>query len=49
MGFFSPSIQGLMSQRLGPSEQGQTPGRKRLHHGIAGMIGPGLFYDHIRL
>lgn len=43
MGFFTPSIQGLMSQRLGPSEQGQLQGANGCIMGIAGMIGPSLF------
>lgn len=42
-GFFNPSLLGLMSQRVGPSEQGQVQGANSSITGIAGMIGPGLF------
>lgn len=43
MGFFTPAIQGLMSQRLGPSVQGQLQGANACLMGISGMIGPKLF------
>jgi MFS transporter, DHA1 family, tetracycline resistance protein len=43
MGFFNPAIQGLMSQRLGPSVQGGLQGANACLTGIAGMIGPTLF------
>ena len=43
MGFFNPSITGIMSKQLGPSEQGQLSGANSSLHGIAGMIGPFLF------
>lgn len=43
MGFFTPAIQGLMSQRLGPSMQGQLQGANACLMGISGMIGPKLF------
>jgi MFS transporter, DHA1 family, tetracycline resistance protein len=43
MAFFTPSIQGLMSKRLGPTVQGQLQGANGSLSGIAGMIGPGLF------
>ena len=42
-GFFNPSLMGLISQRVGPSEQGQVQGANSSIMGIAGMIGPGLF------
>ncbi|MCE9602905.1 MAG: TCR/Tet family MFS transporter [Gemmatimonadetes bacterium] len=42
-GFFNPSLIGLISQRVGPSEQGQVQGANSSIMGIAGMIGPGLF------
>lgn len=42
-GFFNPSLLGLISQRVGPSEQGQMQGANASIMGIAGMIGPGLF------
>lgn len=42
-GFFNPSLMGLISQRVGPSEQGRVQGANSSLMGIAGMIGPGLF------
>lgn len=42
-GMFNPSLLGLMSQRVGPSEQGQVQGANSSLMGIAGMLGPGLF------
>lgn len=42
-GFFNPSLLGLISQRVGPSEQGQVQGANSSIMGIAGMLGPGLF------
>ncbi len=42
-GFFNPSLQGLISQRVGPSEQGRVQGANASIIGIAGMLGPGLF------
>jgi len=35
--------QGLMTRRVGPSEQGQLQGANSSIMGITGMIGPGLF------
>ncbi len=43
MAFFTPSLQGLMSKRLGPSVQGELQGANGSLSGIAGMIGPSLF------
>ena len=43
MGLFGPSAQGLMSRRVGPSEQGQLQGANSSIMGIAGLIGPSLF------
>ncbi|MFN9437139.1 MAG: TCR/Tet family MFS transporter [Planctomycetota bacterium] len=43
MGFFNASIQGLMSKRIEPSEQGQLSGANSSLNGISGMIGPALF------
>jgi len=43
MGFFSAAIQGLMSNRMDPSTQGQLSGANSSLNGIAGMIGPILF------
>ncbi|HEY8459874.1 MAG TPA: TCR/Tet family MFS transporter [Blastocatellia bacterium] len=43
MGLFGPSAQGLMTRRVGPSEQGQLQGASSSIMGITGLIGPGLF------
>jgi DHA1 family tetracycline resistance protein-like MFS transporter len=43
MGLFGPSIQGLMSRRIGPSEQGRLQGVNGSMMGLSGLIGPGLF------
>lgn len=43
MGLYSPSAQGLMTRRVGPSEQGQLQGANSSIMGIAGLVGPGLF------
>jgi DHA1 family tetracycline resistance protein-like MFS transporter len=43
MAFFTPSVQGLMSKRLGPSVQGELQGANGSLSGIAGIIGPFLF------
>jgi MFS transporter, DHA1 family, tetracycline resistance protein len=43
MGFFNASIQGVMSNTLGPSDQGKLSGANSSLNGIAGMIGPFLF------
>ena len=42
-GFFNPSLLGLISQRVGPSEQGRIQGAVSSLMGIAGMLGPTLF------
>ncbi len=42
-GLFNPSLLGLISRRVGPSEQGQVQGANSSLTGIAGMIGPALF------
>jgi len=36
-------VQGLMSRRVAPSEQGELQGANSSIMGIAGMIGPSLF------
>lgn len=38
-----PSIQGILSRKTGPSEQGQLQGAINSLRGIAGLAGPGLF------
>ncbi len=43
MGFFNASIQGIMSRKISPSQQGQLSGANSAIAGIAGMIGPTLF------
>ena len=43
MGLFGPAAQGLMTQRVRPSEQGQLQGANSSIIGITGLIGPGLF------
>jgi len=43
MGFTGPGLQGLMTRRVGPSEQGQLQGANGAIMGIAGIIGPALF------
>ncbi len=42
-GLAGPAVQGLMTRRVGPSEQGQLQGAIAGLSGIAGLIGPGLF------
>jgi DHA1 family tetracycline resistance protein-like MFS transporter len=43
LGFFQPSIQGLMTRLVKSDEQGQLQGASGSMQGIAGMIGPILF------
>lgn len=43
MGLFGPSIQGLMTRRVGPSEQGQLQGANTSTMGLTGLAGPALF------
>ena len=42
-GFASPASLGLMSHRVGPSEQGRLQGANSSLQGVANMLGPGLF------
>jgi MFS transporter, DHA1 family, tetracycline resistance protein len=42
-GFASPSLFGLMSRRVGTSEQGRLQGANASITGVANLIGPGLF------
>lgn len=42
-GLAGPSVQGLMTRYVGPSEQGQLQGATQSLRGITGMIGPGVF------
>lgn len=43
MGLFGPSLQGLMTQRVGPSEQGRLQGANTSVIGITGVFAPSLF------
>jgi DHA1 family tetracycline resistance protein-like MFS transporter len=43
MGLFNPSLQGLMTRRVAPSEQGQLQGINGSFMGLTGIVGPGLF------
>ncbi|HXK20261.1 MAG TPA: hypothetical protein VNG33_20770, partial [Polyangiaceae bacterium] len=40
-----PAVQGLMSAKVGPTEQGQLQGATGSLRGISGLIGP-LLYTH---
>lgn len=42
-GLTGPAVQGLMTRRVNPSEQGRLQGTYSSLRGIAGMIGPALF------
>lgn len=42
-GLASPAVQGLMSSRVSPTEQGRLQGANSSLMGLAGLIGPGLF------
>ncbi|HUP91890.1 MAG TPA: TCR/Tet family MFS transporter [Solimonas sp.] len=42
-GLYSAALQGLMTRRVSPTEQGQLQGANGSMQGIVGMIGPGLF------
>ena len=42
-GIANAALMGLMSRRVGPSEQGQLQGANASLMGIANLFGPGLF------
>ena len=42
-GLYGPSAQGLMTRRVGPSEQGKLQGALSSIMGITGIVGPTLF------
>ena len=42
-GVFNPTLLGLLTKRVGPSEQGKLQGATASLAGIGGMLGPGLF------
>ncbi len=43
IGLVGPALQGLMTRRVSPSEQGQLQGANASIMGLTGVIGPGLF------
>ena len=43
MNFVQPGLQGLMTRRVGPSEQGRLQGANQGLQGIASVIGPMVF------
>jgi MFS transporter, DHA1 family, tetracycline resistance protein len=43
IGFVQPAVQGLMTRKVGPSEQGQLQGINGSLMGLTGVIGPTLF------
>lgn len=43
IGFVGPALQGFMTRRVSPSEQGQLQGANSSVMGLTGVIGPGLF------
>jgi len=43
IGFVQPALQGLMTRRVGPSEQGQLQGINGSLLGLTGVLGPTLF------
>jgi MFS transporter, DHA1 family, tetracycline resistance protein len=42
-GLYGPSAQGLMTRRVGPSEQGKLQGALSSIMGLTGIVGPGIF------
>src|SRR6185503_15959896 len=42
-GLYGPSAQGLVTRRVGPTEQGKLQGALSSVMGITGIVGPGLF------
>ena len=42
-GLYGPSAQGLMTRKVGPSEQGKLQGALSSVAGMTGIVGPGLF------
>ena len=43
LNFLQPGLQGLMTRRVGPSEQGQLQGANQGLQGIASIVGPMIF------
>ena len=42
-GLMAPGLQGLMTRRVGSSEQGQLQGANQALSGLASVIGPSIF------
>ena len=42
-GLYGPSAQGMMTRRVGPTEQGRLQGALQSVIGITGIVGPGVF------
>jgi len=43
IGLAGPVVQGLMTRKVGPTEQGRLQGANSSIMGLTGVIGPGLF------
>jgi DHA1 family tetracycline resistance protein-like MFS transporter len=43
IGLMQPGLQGLMTRRVGPNEQGQLQGANQSMMGVAGILGPAIF------
>ena len=43
MGLMQPGLQGLMTQRVAPTEQGRLQGANQSTGGIAAILGPTIF------
>lgn len=43
LGLASPSVQGMMTHRVGPEDQGKLQGAIQSLRGVSGLIGPALF------
>lgn len=43
IGFVQPALQGLMTRRVGPAEQGALQGINGSLMGLTGVVGPALF------
>jgi DHA1 family tetracycline resistance protein-like MFS transporter len=42
-GLLAPGLQGLMTRRVGPAEQGQLQGANQSLAGLASVVGPSVF------
>jgi DHA1 family tetracycline resistance protein-like MFS transporter len=43
IGFIQPGLQGLMTRKVGPHEQGQLQGANQGLQGISSVVGPAMF------